>query len=81
MITSFKTGGASFTVGDRVSIKDDAYSDAPRLMKYRGQTGKVVNCWPSYIDNAGLVLIRLDNGTSLYAFGSEVSPLQLPVGG
>ncbi len=73
---------STFNVGDRVTIKDDAFGDAPRLVKYRGQTGKVTKHWQDSGNiHAGLVLIRLDNGESLYVFGNEVAPLQVTVGG
>ena len=64
--------------GDRVMIREDAFQDAPRLVRYRGQTGKVTKYWQDGGNvHAGLVLIRLDNGESLYVFGNEVAPLQL----
>ena len=68
--------------GERIMVREDAFGDAPRLMKYRGQTGKVTKCWlDSGNIHAGLVLLRLDNGESLYVFGNEVAPLQVTVGG
>lgn len=73
---------SAFNVGDRVTIKDDAFGDAPRLMKHRGQTGEVRKHWQASDGTyTGLVLIRLDNGESLYVFGNEVAPLQVTVGG
>ena len=61
--------------GDRVMIREDAFQDAPRLVKHRGQTGKVTKHWQDNGNvHAGLVLIRLDNGESLYVFGNEVTP-------
>ncbi len=67
--------------GDRVMIRADAFGDAPRLMKHRGQTGKVTKYWQADNSTVGLVLLRLDNGESLYVFGNEVAPLQVTVGG
>lgn len=73
---------STFNVGDRVTIKADAFGDAPRLMRHRGQPGEVRKHWhDSGNIHAGLVLIRLDNGESLYVFGNEVAPLQVTVGG
>ena len=66
---------------ERITVREDAFGDAPRLVKYRGQTGKVTRHWmASGSMHAGLVLIRLDNGESLYVFGNEVAPLQVTVG-
>ena len=68
--------------GERIMVCDDAFGDAPRLVKHRGQTGKVTKHWQvSDSTHAGLVLLRLDNGESLYVFGNEVAPLQAAVGG
>lgn len=72
---------STFNVGDRVTIKADAFGDAPRLMRHRGQPGKVTKYWQADNSTVGLVLLRLDNGESLYVFGNEVALLQVTVGG
>ena len=66
--------------GDRITIREDALQDAPRLVRHCGQAGKVVVYW-SRIPSRDIVMVLLDDGTSLCVYADEVSPLQLGVGG
>lgn len=32
--------------GERITVREDALQDAPRLMRHCGKAGKVIQCWP-----------------------------------
>lgn len=65
--------------GERITVREDAFQDAPRMKRQCGKMGKVVQCWP--MATRPLALIRLDDGTSLYVYADEVASLQAAVGG
>lgn len=66
--------------GERITIREDALQDAPRLMRHCGKAGKVVVYW-SRLPSRDIVMVRLDDGTSLCVYADEIVTLQQAVGG
>lgn len=72
----------TYKTGDRVRINDDAFGDASNFVQFRGRTGEVRGCWPYSVGGmAALCLLWLDDddGTPLYLWADEISPVQLIV--
>ena len=66
--------------GERITVREDALQDAPRLMRHCGKAGKVIVHW-SRFPSRDIVMVRLDDGTSLCVYADEIVTLQLPLGG